>query len=76
MINFKYGGFLLIKRDHEIKTHPSANNNKNDVKVYNNFSFTINFGDSLNLLALIGGVYFIRKIARNNKNKKLVDKIN
>jgi hypothetical protein len=37
------------------------------VKVNNHFSLTIHFGDSLNLLALIAGVYIIRKIAKRNK---------
>jgi hypothetical protein len=52
----------------------SSTNNKNDVKVNNNFSLTINFGDSLNLLALIAGVYFIRRIAKNRKLKIKAEK--
>ena len=59
----------MIKREHEIKAHPSTNNNKNDVKVYNNFSFTINFGDSVNLVTLFAGLYIIWKMAKKNKNK-------
>ncbi|MEH7436618.1 hypothetical protein V7182_03905 [Neobacillus drentensis] len=52
----------------------TSNNNKNDVKVNNNFSLTINFGDSLNVLALIAGVYLIRRIAKNRKLKKKAEK--
>lgn len=51
----------------ESKTLPSTNNNKNDVRVNNHFSLTINFGDSLNVLALIAGVYFIQKMAKKKK---------
>jgi hypothetical protein len=61
----------------EDKVTPSrstSNNNKNDVKVNNNFSLTINFGDSLNVLALIAGVYLIRRIAKNRKLKKKAEK--
>ena len=52
----------------------TSNNNKNDVKVNNNFSLTINFGDSLNVLALIAGVYLIRRMAKNRKLKKKAEK--
>ena len=61
----------------EDKVTPSrstSTNNKNDVKVNNNFSLTINFGDSLNVLALIAGVYFIRRIAKKRKLKKKAEK--
>jgi len=61
----------------EDKVTPSrstSNNNKNDVKVNNNFSLTINFGDSLNVLALIAGVYLIRRMAKNRKLKKKAEK--
>ena len=61
----------------EDKVTPSrstSNNNKNDVKVNNNFSLTINFGDSLNVLALIAGVYLIRRIAKKRKLKKKAEK--
>ncbi|MEH7336337.1 hypothetical protein V7161_27315 [Neobacillus drentensis] len=51
------------------KPHSSTNNNnKTDVRVNNHFSLTINFGDSLNLLALIAGIYLIRKM---NKKRKI-----
>lgn len=53
------------------KSHSSTNNNnKTDVRVNNHFSLTINFGDSLNILALIAGIYFIRRIAKKQKLKK------
>ena len=61
----------------EDKVTPSrstSTNNKNDVKVNNNFSLTINFGDSLNVLALIAGVYLIRRMAKNRKLKKKAEK--
>lgn len=61
----------MIKKDNETNTLPSTNNTQ-DVKVNNNFSLTINFGDSLNLLALIAGVYLIRKITKRNKANRLV----
>jgi hypothetical protein len=50
----------------EVKT-PSTNNNKNNVKVNNQFSLTIHFGDSLNLLALIAGIYLVRRMAKRKK---------
>ncbi|MBY0147328.1 hypothetical protein [Neobacillus niacini] len=54
----------------ETKSIPSSNNNKNTVKVNNNFNLTINLGDSLNLLALIGGIYVIRTLTKRNKQQK------
>ncbi|OIK15599.1 hypothetical protein BIV60_08620 [Bacillus sp. MUM 116] len=54
----------------EIEISPTRQNNKNDVKVNNQFSLTLNFGDSLNLLALIAGFYMIRKIGKRYKVKK------
>ncbi|MED1470936.1 hypothetical protein [Bacillus salipaludis] len=58
----------MVKNEKEIS--PGTHNNKNDVKVNNQFSLTINFGDSLNLLALITGIYVIRRIGKRNKEKK------
>ncbi|MFP7296601.1 hypothetical protein [Neobacillus niacini] len=49
--------------------HSTTNNNKNTVRVNNYFNLSINLGDSLNLLALIGGIYLIRTISKNNKQK-------
>ena len=66
-----------MAREIEDKVTPSrstSTNNKNDVKVNNNFSLTINFGDSLNVLALIAGVYLIRRMAKNRKLKKKAEK--
>ncbi|MGG3470576.1 hypothetical protein ABES02_24205 [Neobacillus pocheonensis] len=54
----------------DMKSKPGSNNNKNSVRVNNNFSLTINFGDSLNLLALIAGVYVLRRIAKKQKIRK------
>ncbi|WP_066308406.1 hypothetical protein [Bacillus sp. FJAT-29814] len=51
----------------EVKTLPSTNNNKNDVRVNNHISLTINLGDSLNVLTLVAGVYLIRSIAKKKK---------
>jgi hypothetical protein len=50
----------------EVKA-PSTNNNQNSVRVNNQISLTINLGDSLNVLALIAGVFFIRKMAKRKK---------
>jgi hypothetical protein len=45
----------------------NSNKNKTDVSVHNNFSFTINLGDSLSLVALIAGIYVIKKVATKQK---------
>ncbi|MBU8878161.1 hypothetical protein BGM26_04030 [Bacillus sp. FJAT-29790] len=46
--------------------------NKNDININNNFSLSINFGDSLNLFALIVGLFIIKRISKQYKiNKKL-----
>ncbi|MEH7177661.1 hypothetical protein [Neobacillus vireti] len=60
----------MTKENQETKSLPSTNNNKNTVRVNNNFNLTINLGDSLNVLALIGGIYFIRLIAKKRKEKR------
>ncbi|OLS40384.1 hypothetical protein [Bacillus sp. MRMR6] len=52
------------------RTLPNSNNNKNSVNVNNHFNLTINLGDSLNLLALIAGIYVIRKLTVKPKAKK------
>ncbi|WP_338452432.1 hypothetical protein R4Z09_11415 [Niallia oryzisoli] len=47
--------------------------NKNDININNNFSLSINFGDSLNLFALIVGFFIIKRISKQYKiNKKLL----
>jgi hypothetical protein len=44
---------------------------KNDI--YNNITLSFHFGDSLNLLALIAGFFFIKSISKQYKiNKKLL----
>ncbi|WP_010676633.1 hypothetical protein [Bacillus timonensis] len=44
--------------------------NRNYIRVNNNIQFTINFGDSLNLLALIAGVFFIKTVSKKRKADK------
>lgn len=51
-----------------IETKSRSNHNQNDVQVNNQITITVNFGDSLNLLALIAGLYMLRKIAKRPKN--------
>ncbi|MEH7308138.1 hypothetical protein [Neobacillus drentensis] len=51
----------------EINNQPGSNNNKNDVRVNNTFNLTINLGDSLNLFALIGGIYVVRRLVKKRK---------
>ncbi|MEH7353579.1 hypothetical protein V7150_08365 [Neobacillus drentensis] len=53
----------------ELGFNSTSNDSKNDVRVNNHFSLTINFGDSLSLLALLAGIYIIRRITKNHKNK-------
>lgn len=60
----------MKKEDEEIKTITNTNNNKNLVRVNNHFNLTINLGDSLNLLALIVGIYAVRRFAKKQKAKK------
>ncbi|KAB2328644.1 hypothetical protein F7731_24795 [Cytobacillus depressus] len=53
------------------KNSQSTTKNKNDININNNFSLSINFGDSLNLLALIAGIFIIKRISKQYKiNKK------
>lgn len=61
---------LVVKRELEIKSGPCTTNNKNDIKVNNQFSLTINLGDSLNVLALIAGIYLIKRITKKKKLQK------
>lgn len=60
----------MVKKELEIKSGPSTTNNKNDIKVNNQFSLTINFGDSLNVLALIAGIFLIKRITNKKKLQK------
>jgi hypothetical protein len=63
------------KENQETKSHSSTNNNKNTVRVNNNFNLTINLGDSLNLLALIGGIFLIRTVTKKSKQKRRQEKM-
>ena len=49
-------------------------NNTNNIRVHNRFSLTVHFGDSLNLLTLLAGVYIIRSVAKKRKQKKKAKK--
>lgn len=57
----------MSKENQETKSHSHTNNNQNTIRVNNNFNLTINLGDSLNLLALIGGIYLIRTLSKKRK---------
>ncbi|WP_144549763.1 hypothetical protein [Bacillus sp. X1(2014)] len=52
---------------------PVSKNNKNDVRVNNNITLNINLGDPLNLFAIIGGIYIVKRLVkkRNTKRKKM-----
>ncbi|MCC3356032.1 hypothetical protein [Bacillus sp. REN16] len=52
------------------KVAHAKSDNRNYIRVNNNFQFTINFGDSLNLLALVAGVFFIRTLSKKTKPQK------
>ncbi len=47
---------------------------KNDVNVNNNITLSINFGDSLNLLALIAGLFFIKRVSKQYKLNRRIQK--
>jgi hypothetical protein len=51
------------------KSHATMNDNKNEVKVNNQLAITINFGDSLNLLALVFGMFVLRKFLKVKKSQ-------
>jgi hypothetical protein len=51
------------------KSLQNSKNNKNMVRVNNNINLTINLGDSLNLLALIAGIYLIRRVTKKRNEK-------
>jgi hypothetical protein len=65
----------MSKENQETKSHSHTNNNKNTIRVNNNFNLTINLGDSLNLLALIGGAYLIRTLSVKSKQKRKQEKM-
>ncbi|MEH7385299.1 hypothetical protein V7147_07820 [Bacillus sp. JJ1521] len=56
--------------DNNEKVAHAKSDNRNYIRVNNNFQFTINFGDSLNLLALIAGVIFIKTVTKKTKTNK------
>lgn len=62
------GGIYLdnIEKEPQAKTD---NRNYNKIRVNNHINFTVNFGDSLNLLALIAGVFFIKTVSKKTKQK-------
>jgi hypothetical protein len=57
-----------VKELKELNQH-GYNNNKNDVRVNNNFTLTINLGDSLNLFALIGSIFVVKRLIKKRKAK-------
>ncbi|MBT2696214.1 hypothetical protein J7E79_02035 [Bacillus sp. ISL-40] len=59
-----------MKELKEINNQPGSNNNKNDVRVTNNFTLNINLGDPLNLFSLIGGIYIISRLVKKRKGKR------
>ncbi|MDR7235787.1 hypothetical protein [Neobacillus drentensis] len=59
-----------MKELKENNNQPGPNNNKNDVRVNNNFSLTINLGDSLNLFALIGSICIVKRLVKKRKAKR------
>ncbi|WP_342042294.1 hypothetical protein [Bacillus sp. OTU2372] len=61
----------LVVKEGQLKTV----NNTNNIRVHNRFSLTVYFGDSLDLLALLGGVYIIRSVAKKRKQKKKAEKM-
>jgi hypothetical protein len=65
----------MSKENQETKSHSHTNKNKNTVRVNNNFNLTINLGDSLNLLALIGGIYLIRTLTKKRKQTPKQEKM-
>ncbi|WP_066253759.1 hypothetical protein [Neobacillus drentensis] len=59
-----------MKELKEYNNQPGANNNKNDVRVNNNFTLPINLGDSLNLFALIGSICVVKRLVKKRKSKR------
>ncbi|MFL6557305.1 MAG: hypothetical protein ACJ8MO_14435 [Bacillus sp. (in: firmicutes)] len=64
-----------MKELKEINKQPGSNYNKNDVRVNNTFNLTINLGDSLNVFALIGGIYLAGKLIKKRKAKGKIKKM-
>ncbi|MFD2682002.1 hypothetical protein [Bacillus seohaeanensis] len=55
------------EKEEQPLSRTNSNKSKTDVSVHNNFNFTINLGDSLSLVALIAGVYVIKRVATKQK---------
>jgi hypothetical protein len=55
-----------IEKETQAKTD---NRNFNKIRVNNHINFTVNFGDSLNLMALIAGVFLVKTISKKTKQK-------
>jgi hypothetical protein len=55
------------EKEEQPLSRTSSNKNKTDVSVHNNFNFTINLGDSLSLVALIAGIYVIKRVVKKQK---------
>jgi hypothetical protein len=54
----------------ENNSQPGSNNNKNDIRVNNHFTLTINLGDPLNLFALIGSIYVVKRLVKKRKARR------
>ena len=61
---------MFVKELKENNNQPGSNNNKNDVRVNNTFNITINLGDSINLIALIGSIYVVKRWVKKHKSKR------
>ncbi|MCM3726980.1 hypothetical protein M3226_14945 [Neobacillus cucumis] len=61
----------MVEKEGQAKTV----NNTNNIRVHNRFSLTVHLGDSLNLLALLAGVYIIRSVSKKRKQKKKAEKM-
>jgi hypothetical protein len=59
-----------VKELKENNSQPGSNNNKNDIRVNNNFTLTINLGDPLNLFALIGSIYVVKRLVKKRKARR------
>ncbi|NHC41938.1 hypothetical protein G6549_18455 [Bacillus sp. MM2020_1] len=59
-----------MKELKENNSQPGSNNNKNDIRVNNNFTLTINLGDPLNLFALIGSIYVVKRLVKKRKARR------
>jgi hypothetical protein len=68
----KLGGKNLNNKDRDFKDNFQIKNDINN-DINNNITLTINFGDSLNLIALIAGFFVIKSISKQyKKNKKIL----